>query len=103
MPMAKNACLSATTLLAFLLAATAIQADETSAQKGSLQRTGTGEAATVAQATDEADEGVAAGAVFFGGAGVLGGGVAAGILLGGNGGDGSSTSTSTSTATSTSQ
>lgn len=96
--MVNKTLIAVLTATAFSLGPVMALADDTVVKKGSVEATGSGSAATVQQAQDDSDgdfEGALYALPF-----VAGGGVAAGVLLGG--GDDGNDSTSTSTATATS-
>lgn len=93
--MVKNNVFAVLAAAVFALSPTFALAQDATVKKGSLEATGTGEPATVAQAAEESE------GEFEPALGLLllpaGGGVAAGLLLGNGNGDGDSTSTASST------
>ena len=85
--------------VALMLGPALALAQDATVKKGSLEAAGAGSAATVQQAQDVSDgdfEGALIAAPF-----IVGGGVAAGLLLSDSGGSNNNNTTSTSTSTST--
>ncbi|MDJ0971252.1 MAG: hypothetical protein QNJ06_15275 [Kiloniellales bacterium] len=99
--MVNKKLLSGCAVVALMLGPALALAQDATVKKGSLEAAGAGSAATVQQAQDVSDgefEGALIAVPF-----VVGGGVAAGLLLSdGSGSNNNTTSTSTSTSTQTS-
>ncbi len=97
--MLNKTLLSGCAAIALMLGPTLALAQDATVKKGSLEAAGAGSAATVQQAQDVSDgdfEGALIAAPF-----IVGGGVAAGLLLS-DGGSGNNNNNTTSTSTSTS-
>ncbi len=98
--MVKKSLLSGVAAAALVLGPALALAQDATVKKGSLDTVGTGSAATV-QKAQAASDGEFEGALIAAPI-LIGGGVAAGVLLSDGGSNNNSTSTSTSTSTQTS-